>query len=221
VRDLSGGGTVASQKRTVGEDTKDLKDTRDSSLASWVPLRSFPASLSIMNTVEQHRRASPHVLGFAVITVSDTRTPGDDVSGRTISEMAREAGHRVAETFLVPDEVAAIRGAVEQALTRVGVDVVVLTGGTGFSPRDVTLEAVGPLLQRPVEGFGELFRMLSWQQVGSAAMLSRAAAGLVGSQAVFLLPGSPKAVSLAMEKLILPEVGHLLGQVRKTAETAG
>ena len=168
-----------------------------------------------MNTVEQHRRASPHVLGFAVVTVSDTRTPGDDVSGRAISEMAREAGHRVAETFLVPDEVAAIRGAVEQALAREGVDVVVLTGGTGFSPRDVTLEAVGPLLQRPVEGFGELFRMLSWQQVGSAAMLSRAAAGLVGSQAVFLLPGSPKAVSLAMEKLILPEAGHLLGQARK------
>jgi molybdenum cofactor biosynthesis protein B len=166
-------------------------------------------------SVEQHRRASPHVLGFAVITVSDTRTPGDDVSGRTISEMAREAGHRVEDPILVPDEVAAIRGAVEQALARQGVDVVVLTGGTGFSPRDITLEAAGPLLQRPVEGFGELFRMLSYQQVGSAAMLSRAAAGLVGSQAIFLLPGSPKAVSLAMEKLILPEAGHLLGQARK------
>ncbi len=153
-----------------------------------------------------------------MITVSDTRTPGDDVCCRTISEMAREAGHRVEETLLVPDEVAAIRGAVEQALARQGVDVIVLTGGTGFSPRDVTLEAVGPLLQRPVEGFGELFRMLSWQQVGSAAMLSRAAAGLVGSQAVFLLPGSPKAVSLAMEKLILPEAGHLLGQARKSAQ---
>ena len=172
-----------------------------------------------MNTVEQHRRAAPHILGFAVITVSDTRTPGDDVSGRTLSEMARKAGHRVEEAVLIPDEVAAIRGAVEQALAREGVDVVVLTGGTGFSPRDVTLEAVGPLLQRPVEGFGELFRMLSYQQVGSAAMLSRAAAGLVGlsvdSRAVFLLPGSPKAVSLAMEKLILPEAGHLLGQARK------
>src|SRR5687768_12702018 len=168
-----------------------------------------------MNTVEQHRRASPHVLGFAVITVSDTRTPGDDVSGRTISEMAREAGHRVGDPVLVPDEVAAIRGAVEQELAREGVDVIVLTGGTGFSPRDVTLEAVGPLLQRPVEGFGELFRMLSYQQVGSAAMLSRAAAGLVGSRAIFLVPGSPKAVSLAMEKLILPETGHLLGQARR------
>ena len=174
-------------------------------------------------SVEQHRRAAPTLLGFALITVSDTRTPGDDVSGRTLSEMARKAGHRVVETFLVPDEVPAIRGAVEQALSREGVDVIVLTGGTGFSPRDVTLDAVAPLLERPVEGFGELFRMLSWQQVGSAAMLSRAAAGLVGSraapQAMFLLPGSPKAVALAMEKLILPEAGHLLGQARK--RTAG
>lgn len=166
-------------------------------------------------SVEQHRRAAPALLGFAILTVSDTRTPADDVSGRTLAGMARAAGHRVEEPVLVPDDVAAIRGAVEQALAREGVDVVVLTGGTGFSPRDVTLDAVGPLLQRPVEGFGELFRMLSWQQVGSAAMLSRAAAGLVGSQAVFLLPGSPKAVSLAMEKLILPEAGHLLGQARK------
>ena len=170
-------------------------------------------------SVEQHRRAAPTLLGFALITVSDTRTPGDDVSGGTLSEMARAAGHRVVESFLVPDEVAAIRGAMEQALARAGVDVIVLTGGTGFSPRDVTLEAVGPFLERTVEGFGELFRMLSYQQVGSAAMLSRAAAGLAGSRAVFLLPGSPKAVALAMEKLILPEAGHLLGQARK--EKAG
>ena len=174
-------------------------------------------------SVEQHRRAAPDLLGFALITVSDTRTPGDDVSGRTLSEMARAAGHRVVESFLVPDEVPAIRGALEQAVTREGVDVIVLTGGTGFSPRDVTLEAAAPFLERPVEGFGELFRMLSYQQVGSAAMLSRAAAGLAGSKAalraLFLLPGSPKAVALAMEKLILPEAGHLLGQARK--KTAG
>ncbi|HET9228798.1 MAG TPA: MogA/MoaB family molybdenum cofactor biosynthesis protein [Thermoanaerobaculia bacterium] len=170
-----------------------------------------------MNTVEQHRRAAPTTLGFFLITVSDTRTPGDDVSGRTLSEMAGSAGHRVVESRIVPDEIAEIRQAVEQALAREGVDLIVLTGGTGFSLRDVTLEAVAPLLERPVEGFGELFRMLSYQQVGSAAMLSRAAAGLMGSRAVFLLPGSPKAVTLAMEKLILPEAGHLLGQARRGA----
>lgn len=170
-----------------------------------------------MNTVEQHRQAAPALLGFFLITVSDTRTPEDDVSGRALAGMAGAAGHRVVEARIVPDETAAIRQALEQALSREGVDVVVLTGGTGFSPRDVTLEAAAPLLERPIEGFGELFRMLSYQQVGSAAMLSRAAAGLTGSRAVFLLPGSPKAVSLAMEKLILPEAGHLLGQARRGA----
>jgi molybdenum cofactor biosynthesis protein B len=166
-------------------------------------------------SVEQHRRAAPAALGFALITVSDSRTAGDDVSGRTLAELARAAGHRVETTRIVPDDVAAIRGAVREAIVLDGVDVVVLTGGTGFSPRDVTLDAVEPLLESRIEGFGELFRMLSWQQVGSAAMLSRAAAGLAGSRAVFLLPGSTKAVSLAMEKLILPEAGHLLGQARR------
>src|SRR6185436_13896324 len=157
----------------------------------------------------------PTVLGFAFVTVSDTRAARDDVSGRALADLARAAGHQVESTGIVPDDVAAIRRAVRQALALDGVDVVVLTGGTGFSPRDVTLEAVGPLLERPIEGFGELFRVLSYQQVGSAAMLSRAAAGLAGTRAVFLLPGSPKAVALAMEKLILPEAGHLLGQARR------
>jgi molybdenum cofactor biosynthesis protein B len=166
-------------------------------------------------SVEQHRSTAPGVLGFGLITVSDTRHLEDDVSGRSLAALAQVAGHRVEGPVVVPDDVAAIRGAVRRMLAARGVDVVVLTGGTGFSPRDVTLDAVVPLFDTPVEGFGELFRMLSWQQVGAAAMLSRAAAGLVGGRAVFLLPGSPKAVSLAMEKLILPEAGHLLGQARR------
>jgi molybdopterin adenylyltransferase len=166
-------------------------------------------------SVEQHRRAAPTLLGFAFITVSDTRTEDDDTSGRTLADLAQAAGHRVESTRIVPDDVAAIRRAVREALRSDAVDVVVLTGGTGFSPRDVTLDAVEPLLETRIDGFGELFRMLSWQQVGSAAMLSRAAAGLVGGRAVFLLPGSTKAVALAMESLILPEAGHLLGQARR------
>lgn len=166
-------------------------------------------------SVEQHRRAAPTLLGFAVITVSDTRTAEDDTSGRTLADLARGAGHRIETTRIVPDDVAAIRRAVREVLQSDAVDVVVLTGGTGFSPRDVTLDAVEPLLETRIDGFGELFRMLSWQQVGSAAMLSRAAAGLIGGRAVFLLPGSTKAVALAMESLILPEAGHLLGQARR------
>ena len=166
-------------------------------------------------SVDKHRREAPGVLGFGVVTVSDSRTSDDDVSGRSLAALAQVAGHRVEGPLVVPDDVAAIRRALRRMLETRGVDVVVLTGGTGFSPRDVTLDAVVPLLERPVEGFGELFRMLSYQQVGAAAMLSRAAAGLIGGRAVFLLPGSPNAVSLAMEKLILPEAGHLLSQARR------
>jgi molybdenum cofactor biosynthesis protein B len=166
-------------------------------------------------SAEQHRQAAPATLGFAVLTVSDTRAKRDDTSGNALRELASAAGHRVVDSTLVPDDVAAIRGAVRRLLALPEVDVLVVTGGTGFSPRDVTLDAVEPLLDQRVDGFGELFRMLSWAQVGAAAMLSRAAAGLVGTRAVFLLPGSPKAVTLAMETLILPEAAHLLGQARR------
>src|SRR5690242_14081160 len=166
-------------------------------------------------SAEEHRRTAPTLLGFSILTVSDTRGERDDTSGHAIRDLVLGAGHRIVESTIVRDEVGDIRAAMERLLDLPGTDVVVVTGGTGFSPRDVTLEAVAPLFDRPVEGFGELFRMLSYQQVGAAAMLSRAAAGLVGGKAVFLLPGSPKAVALAMEKLILPEAGHLLGQARR------
>jgi molybdenum cofactor biosynthesis protein B len=167
-------------------------------------------------SAEEHRAYAPGVLGFGILTVSDSRAREDDVSGRVLREGVAAVGHRVVETALVADDVAAIRAAVWRLLERPGLDVVVATGGTGFSPRDLTVEAVAPLFDRAVEGFGELFRMLSYQQVGAAAMLSRAAAGLVRDRAVFLLPGSPKAVALALEALILPEAAHLLAQARRT-----
>jgi molybdenum cofactor biosynthesis protein B len=166
-------------------------------------------------SVEEHRAYSPDVLGFGLITVSDTRAPADDTSGRLLQAGVADRGHRVVATDLVTDDVAAIRAAVWRMLALPALDVVLLCGGTGFSPRDLTVEAVTPLFDRHVEGFGELFRMLSYQQVGAAAMLSRAAAGLVRDRAVFLLPGSPKAVALALEALILPEAAHLLGQARR------
>ncbi len=180
-----------------------------------VPETNTPVIPSEAVSAEQHRQNALRVLGFGLVTVSDSRSPEEDVSGRTLSGLAHVAGHRVEGQEVVPDDVAAIRRAVRRLLALPGVDVVVLTGGTGFSPRDVTIDAVLPLLDQPIEGFGELFRALSYQQVGAAAMLSRAAGGLVGVKAVFLLPGSPKAVSLAMEKLILPEVGHLLAKARR------
>lgn len=172
-------------------------------------------------SADEHRHRAPSTLVFAVLTVSDSRAvaskAGDDVSGRALRQLAEAAGHRVADSAIVPDDVAAIRAAVRRLLALPGVDVVLVTGGTGFSPRDVTLDAVGPLFDQRIDGFGEIFRYLSFEQVGAAAMLSRAAAGLIGDRAVFLLPGSPKAVTLAMERLILPEAGHLLGQARRVS----
>lgn len=167
-------------------------------------------------SVEQHRKLAVQTLGFGVITVSDSRTEADDASGDRIADLLGVAGHSLARRAWVADDVAAIRTALREMLASPEVDVVVLTGGTGFSPRDVTLEAVTPLLERPIEGFGELFRALSYQEIGAAAMLSRAGAGMVGARAVFAAPGSPKAVTLAMEKLILPEAGHLLSQARRS-----
>ena len=165
--------------------------------------------------VDEHRAQSSASWGFAVLTVSDTRTERDDRGGRLVREMASSSGHREFAYAIVPDEVAEIGAKVAEFIAMTSVDVVLVTGGTGFSPRDRTLEALAPLFDRPIEGFGELFRMLSWEQVGAAAMLSRATAGVVGKRLLFLLPGSPKAVELALSKLILPEAAHLLGQIRK------
>ena len=173
-----------------------------------------------MSAVEEHKGYAPKVLGFAAITVSDSRRPENDASGETIRRLAEAAGHRVAEVVIVKDELREIRQAIERLLATEGVDVVVLSGGTGFSPRDVTLRAVRILLDVEIEGFGELFRQLSFRQVGAAAMLSRATAGLAEGRAIFVLPGSPKAVELGMSELILPEAGHLLGQARRVAPTS-
>jgi molybdenum cofactor biosynthesis protein B len=148
---------------------------------------------------------------FAVLTVSDTRSAQDDVGGLRIREMVEAAGHRVGEYRIVPDERAQIRWALHT--TRREVEAIVLTGGTGIAPRDVTFEVVRNLLDKEISGFGELFRLLSYEQIGAAAMLSRAVAGVARGRLVFALPGSVKGVELAMERLILPQVGHMVGLV--------
>lgn len=159
----------------------------------------------------QHKRHAPRHVGFAIVTVSDTRTATDDASGDLLAQLAQEAGHAVAQRARAHDEPAEILAALDEALAAPGVDAVLLTGGTGIAPRDVTPETVTPRFDKRLPGFGELFRMLSWQDVGSAAMMSRADAGIIRGRIVFLLPGSPKACRLAMERLILPEAGHLVG----------
>ena len=154
-------------------------------------------------------------MATAVVTVSDTRTLEDDAGGRLIVELLEGAGHSVVSRVIVKDEPTEIAVAVESAASRQGIGAVIVTGGTGVAPRDVTPDTIEPLLDRTIPGFGELYRMLSYQEVGSAALLSRALAGLMDGRVVFALPGSRGAVRLAMEKLILPELGHLVAQAVK------
>lgn len=163
-----------------------------------------------------HRRDAPDHVPTAVITVSDTRTLETDTGGALVVQHLGQAGHPVASREIVADESELISAALARALDADGVRAVILTGGTGVAPRDVTPESVEPLLDRIVPGFGELFRQLSYADIGSAAILSRALAGLARGRVVFVIPGSRGAVELAMEKLILPEIGHLAGEAVKT-----
>ena len=147
--------------------------------------------------------------------MSDTRSLSDDTGGALVCELVAAAGHRVASREIVKDDVDAIRAALARALASADCGAVTLTGGTGVAPRDVTPEAVAPLLERALPGFGELFRQLSFAEIGAAAMVSRALGGLARGKPVFALPGSRAAVRLALERLILPELGHLSGEASK------
>jgi molybdopterin adenylyltransferase len=142
----------------------------------------------------------------AVVTVSDTRTPTTDVSGQTVADRLTFAGHRVAERSIVRDELDEIRAVLRRFVDDPEVDVVIATGGTGVTARDVTPEALAPLVDKPIPGFGELFRWLSFAQIGTSTIQSRAEAALCGGTYVFLLPGSPRAVTLAMDEILLPQL---------------
>jgi molybdenum cofactor biosynthesis protein B len=163
-----------------------------------------------------HRSDAPAQVSTAIITVSDTRTLETDTGGALVAEHLEAAGHPIASRRVVADEPDRIGEALAEALADDAVRAVVLTGGTGVAPRDVTPESVMPLLDRVIPGFGELFRLLSYDDIGSAALLSRALAGLARGRVVFVIPGSRGAVRLAMEKLIVPEIGHLAGEAVKT-----
>lgn len=168
-----------------------------------------------MGTEEHRRSAAGLTAACAVLTVSDTRTEETDEGGRRIVEALEGAGHEVVARAIVRDEATAIEARLREWLRAGRVEVVVTTGGTGVSLRDTTVEAVERLLDKRLDGFGELFRMLSYREVGAAAMLSRAVAGLAGRAAVFALPGSPAAVRLALDELVLPELPHLLRELRR------
>lgn len=166
-------------------------------------------------SVSEHRGDAPTALDVAVLTVSDSRTPTTDTSGALIVDLLAGAGHRVVDRQIVPDEPDRMRPLLEGWRDRGDVQAALLTGGTGISPRDRTYETVSALLTKPLPGFGELFRMLSYAEIGPATILSRAVGGLMGDLVVLVMPGSRAAVELAMTRIILPELPHLVREARK------
>ena len=166
-------------------------------------------------SVRDHKAHAPAAVGCYVLTVSDTRTPDTDTSGAAIRALLGGAGHVISGHDIARDEPAEVTARVQEHLADPRTHVIITTGGTGISARDGTFEAIDRLLEKRLDGFGELFRMLSFQEIGAAAMLSRAAAGTVGRKAIFVLPGSEHAVRLAMTRLILPELGHVIQQLSK------
>jgi len=170
----------------------------------------------LSRVAKHHKDTAPRSMGLFILTCSTSRFKqqeagkyAEDRSGDIIERLATSAGHRIEGRRLVTDSKTMITRAARRAFSSEKVDVLIVTGGTGISPRDVTIESISPLITKEIPGFGELFRKVSFDKIGSAAILSRAVAGLVNDKAVFCLPGSPDAVRTAMNELILPELGHI------------
>lgn len=168
-----------------------------------------------MRAPAEHKQHAPRSVRCFVLTVSDTRTADTDTSGRAIAELLTAAGHLVSGRTIVKDDPTQVRGIVEAQLADPDIDAVISTGGTGITSRDTTYEAIDGLIEKRLDGFGELFRMLSYEDIGPAAMMSRATAGLARGRIVIALPGSEAAVRLALDRLVIPELGHLVQQARK------
>ena len=173
-------------------------------------------------TAAEHKAEAPKHLSFAVIICSSSRYKEfsetgrlNDPSGNLIVKILQENGHRIAMRRIVSDDKTQIQRILMRALKSRKTDVIITSGGTGISPQDVTIEAVQPLLDKEIPGFGEIFRILSYEKIGSAAVLTRALAGVAKGKVIFCLPGSPQSVSLALEKLIIPEVGHIIKHARE------
>jgi molybdenum cofactor biosynthesis protein B len=165
-------------------------------------------------SVAEHKEKGKKYLGCLVITVSDTRDESTDESGQLIKALLAEKGQRLVGYRIVKDEPIQIDSLLQDALIREDVDAIILSGGTGISPRDGTYEVVSRLLEKRLDGFGEIFRFLSYQDIGSAAIMSRAIAGVAKGKVVISLPGSKGAVDLAMRRLVVPELGHMVSQLQ-------
>jgi molybdenum cofactor biosynthesis protein B len=165
-------------------------------------------------SVGEHRAHGKRAVACAILTVSDTRTPETDTSGALARDLLIQFGHRLVEHTILPDEPERVREQIEAWLLSPEIEAILVNGGTGLAPRDTTYEAIAGLLEKRLDGFGELFRMLSYEQIGAAAMLSRAVAGVARGKVVASMPGSTAAVELAMSKLLVPELGHMVKLAR-------
>ena len=163
----------------------------------------------------EHKAAAPSRVGCYVITVSDTRTEDTDTGGRAIIDLLSAAGHQIVGRAIVKDDPELLRDCIGRQLANPAVQAIITTGGTGITSRDCTYEAVNALLWKKIDGFGEIFRALSYQDIGAAAMMSRAVAGTIAGRVVVALPGSEAAVRLALTKLLLPELGHLVREATR------
>lgn len=164
---------------------------------------------------QEHKALAPRSVRCLVLTISDSKTAGTDVSGQLIRDLLSKAGHEVVRSVIVKDEPAQVQDVIRRGCEDPGVQVLILSGGTGITSRDSTFEAVTGMLDKRLPGFGELFRLLSYEEIGAAAMLSRAQAGVRQGRIIFSLPGSPNACRLALGKLIIPELGHLVREVSR------
>lgn len=167
------------------------------------------------HTADEHKSHVPKSIGCMVITCSDTRTSDTDTSGQLIQKLLKEQGHAVVAYHLLKDEPAKIKAKIKAAVANKNVQAIIVNGGTGISRRDSTFEAVDAMLEKRLVGFGEIFRYLTYQDIGSPAIMSRATAGIIKGRVLFSTPGSENAVRMAMEKLILPELGHLVKELTK------
>ena len=164
--------------------------------------------------VTEHKGKAHRTIRCAVITLSDTRTEETDTSGKRIKALLAEQGQPVVAYRILKDEPEQITAVVKALLAQPEVDAIITTGGTGIAPRDSTFEALQGLLEKEITGFGEMFRMLSYEDIGAAAMLTRATAGVANGKVIISLPGSTGAVELGMTKLVLPQLGHMMFLLR-------
>ena len=163
----------------------------------------------------EHRHLAPRNVSCAVVTISDSRTEADDESGKLVRQRLSDNGHRVVAYSLLKNEPEAIRAKIMELVGQEDVQVIITSGGTGVSQRDVTVDTVEPMLEKKLDGFGELFRSLSYQEIGTGSIMSRATAGVIGGKVILCFPGSLGAATLAMDKVILPELGHLVREATR------